>query len=741
MALRRLGIMGIETQPRGRARPATWRMLPELREGEPRDVTDIRDALIIREGGLFLLTDKDGDVPCENESGFGLYSNDARYLSAWQLSLVGVEPVVLLSTAELGFAMEQVMTNPELVNQRGERLRSGVLELRRQRVLDQALVESLRVANFSEVPVSLTVEYRFGADFRDIFELRGVPRTSHGRVLPLRIHHNGVTFRYLGLDRVARQTRVRFRHAPDELSAYEARFHLEVPPSGSRAINALVLADAIAGTASTRRSIQDVATSYTRWKASFTSVQTSHELLNAALDRSLSDLRALWTEDSSGKEYVAAGVPWFDTLFGRDSILTAIMCLPYAPHVARSVLIALAQYQGTVTDDSREEQPGKIVHEIRRCETANTGEVVSGRYYGSIDCTPLFVLLAAEYYRWTADLPLMKELRNSIDAALDWIDDYGERDGDGYLEYLRKAPAGLENQGWKDSWDAIVDESGELLAPPIALVEVQGYVYAAKKAIAGVYEALGIEARASSLTTSAVRLRRRINTDFWMPEGYFALALDRNKKPARVLTSNAGQLLWTGAPTREKARNQIRRLMKNDMFTGWGVRTHSSGAARYNPLGYHLGTIWPHDNALIAAGLKRYGAESEVHQITNGICQAAFNFPYYRLPELFSGSPRTAHQAPVPYPVACRPQAFAAAALPSLLSTTLGLVADAPRGRIYLVKPSLPLWLDRVRLSGLRLGEHQVDLEFKRHGRRTLVGLPGRTGPIEVKRLRQWPQQ
>jgi glycogen debranching enzyme len=475
------------------------------------------------------------------------------------------------------------------------------------------------------------------------------------------------------------------------------------------------------------------------WKQSSAQIVTSSELFDAALDRSITDLRVLWTENERDHSYIAAGVPWFDTLFGRDSVLAAMMSLAIKPELARDVLRCLARLQGTVTDDSSEEEPGKIVHETRRCETANTGEVIFGRYYGSIDSTPLFVLLAAEYYRWTADIGLMRELRPAIDAALGWMDRFGDLDGDGYLEYRKRAPGGLDNQGWKDSWDAIMAEDGQLLKPPIALVEVHGYAYAAKQAIADVYEAMSETSRAEELRLEAAALRKRINSDFWLPEDYYGLALDADKNLARVLTSNAGQLLWSGAPTKAKARRQIGRLMLNDMYSGWGIRTLSSGERRYNPMGYHVGTIWPHDNALIAAGFKRYGAEAELNELATGLCDAAFSFPYYRLPELFSGAPRSAHHTPVPYPVACRPQAFAAAALPFLLTSILGLVADAPHRRLYVVRPRLPFWLDFVRLSGLRVGEVAVDLSYYRRGSRNLVEVIGRSAPLEVIQTERWP--
>jgi glycogen debranching enzyme len=470
-------------------------MLPE---GEPRVIANIRDALIVREDGLFLLTDSDGSIPLKNDSGFGLYHSDTRYLSVWDLSLIGVEPIVLLSTAELGYGEEQVMTNPELINERGETLPSGSLEIRRQRVLDQALIESVRLTNFAPVPLELALQYQFDADFADIFELRGMRRQQRGKLLEPRLHPAAVTFTYRGLDGVSRRVRVQFRRQPDLLERNRAVFHLNVEPGKAEEVGVAIAVNHLAGpgTASTRQSTLSVGESHRRWKDTSTGVLTSNDRFNVALDRSISDLRVLWTARGPDLSYISAGVPWYDALFGRDSALAAMMSLAIRPQMAREILRCLTRFQGKVLDPTREEEPGKIVHEVRQSEMANTGEVVFGRYYGSVDSTPLFVLLAAEYYRWTADLELMRELQSSLSAALVWMDEYGDADGDGYLEYKRKAPRGLDNQGWKDSWEAIMDEEGELLQPPIALVEVQGYMYAAKEAIADVYAALGESERA-----------------------------------------------------------------------------------------------------------------------------------------------------------------------------------------------------------------------------------------------------
>ncbi|HUF52323.1 MAG TPA: glycogen debranching N-terminal domain-containing protein [Dehalococcoidia bacterium] len=712
-----------------------WRMLPE---GEPRVITDIRDALIIREKALFLLTDMEGHVEVGNDSGFGLYHQDTRYLSGWELSLIGVEPVVLLSTAEEAFWMEQVMTNPELFDDAGNTLPSGSLQVRRQRVLDGAMVETTRITNYSTDELALTVQYGFAADFADIFEIRGFKRTQRGSTLETQLHSYGVIFRYRGTDGRRRQTRVRFRARPDELRADQAAFHITIPARSSHEITTRVTVDAISGSATVRRSIESIREEYQDWRRQGTEVITGNELFNRALGRSMADLRVLWM-DQGGERYLVAGVPWYDTLFGRDALIAGYLTLPYRPQIAREVLVTLARLQGETHDEKREEEPGKILHERRECESAATGEVPFSRYYGSVDSTPLFLLLAAEYYRWTADLEFMRQLCPHLEAALKWIDDHGDADDDGFVEYQKKNPHGLDNQGWKDSWDGIVHQDGRLVAPPVALVEVQGYVYAAKRAIASVFDDLGDAARALTLRDQADDLRSAIERAFWVKSGYYGVALNGDKQLSTAVASNGGHLLWSGVPSAQRGQRQVDRLLRNDMFSGWGIRTLSSKAARHNPIGYHLGSIWPHDNALILAGCKRYAAEGVIHDVAHALFEAALTFPYFRLPELFGGAPRRAHQAPVPYPVACRPQAFAAATLPAILTSILGIVPDAPNNKLYLVNPSLPGWLQLVELLHLRIGTSTVDLAFRRSGGHTTVEVSNKQGDIEIVETPTWP--
>jgi glycogen debranching enzyme len=391
-------------------------------------------------------------------------------------------------------------------------------------------------------------------------------------------------------------------------------------------------------------------------------------------------------------------------------------------------------------DPWRDEEPGKILHELRLGEMSQAGELPYAAYYGSVDSTPLFLWLASEYYAWTGDLRLLKELRSSLVAALDWVETYGDPDSDGYLEYEKRSAKGLVNQGWKDSADSVIHAEGTIAQPPIALVEAQGYVYAARKGLAPVFEALGETDRAARLRSQAAILRRRFNRDFWLPDrSFYAMALDGEGRPCASITSNPGHALWSGIIARRRAVEVAERLLSNDMFSGWGIRTLSATSPRFNPIGYHLGTVWPHDNAIAALGLKKYAFEEELNEVATALFDAAVSFPYYRLPELFGGQARSAHHAPVPYPVACRPQAWAAGALPMILQAILGLCPRTPGQELLVVRPQLPYWLESVQLRGLRVGRGAVDLQFRRRGAKTTMNVLRASGGIQVARRNRWP--
>jgi glycogen debranching enzyme len=428
-------------------------------------------------------------------------------------------------------------------------------------------------------------------------------------------------------------------------------------------------------------------------------------------------LRDLYILKSSlaEQEFFAAGVPWFVTLFGRDSLIASLESLAYNPAVAECTLRIMARYQGRKVDEWRDEQPGKMMHELRVGELAHLNEIPQTPYYGTIDATPLFLILLARHAAWTGELRVFNELRNAVEAALAWIAEYGDQDGDGYIEYQSSSKKGLINQGWKDSGDAIVNADGSLARPPIALVEVQGYVYLAKTSLAELYERAGDMEAGRRLRREAEALRSRFNRDFWLDDkGYYALALQAQNKPAAVISSNPGQALWTGIVDADKGRATAARLMADDMFSGWGIRTLSAKERRYNPIGYHLGTVWPHDNAIIAAGLRRYGFDREACRIFSSIVEAAPYFEHHRLPEVFAGFCRSAYGVPVRYPVACHPQAWAAGAVPYLVETALGLMPEAFDHRLRIVRPVLPDFVRSLEIRDIRVGAGRANLRFER---------------------------
>jgi glycogen debranching enzyme len=701
-------------------------------------IRDIRDALVIREGDIFLLTDTAGNVRANNPNGFGLYHGDTRYLSVYDFSFADARPVMLLSTAELGFSEEQVLTNPTMLSDDGRILPRGSLELRRQRVVDGALEETLQVTNYNVFPVSFDVVYRLGADFADIFEVRGSERKERGELLPTHIEDGHVVFSYKGLDGRKRETIVSFSPQPASVDEGQVTFHFALEHRQSAAVRLLFAIDGrLKAPEGTERFVR-LMSQYRIWMENATRMPTDNEFFNEVLARSLLDLRMLWHQEND-RRYLAAGTPWFDTIFGRDTAIVSMQTLAFNPDIARHCLKTLACSQGTRFDDWRDEEPGKILHELRDDEMTATGELPYSPYYGSIDSTPLFLLLAAEYYAWTADLELLREVEPSLRAALQWVDTYGDPDRCGYLEYEKRSPTGLVNQGWKDSREAVIYADGTLAKPPIALVEVQGYVYSAKKKLAPLFAALGDHALSSRLREEAASLKRRFNRDFWLEdESFFALALDGDKHPADAITSNPGQALWTGIVQRRLAEPVVEVLMRNDMFSGWGIRTLSATSSRFNPLGYHLGTVWPHDNSLIAMGFKKYGFEEELNEVATALFDAARSLVYYRLPELFAGSARTTYSMPVPYPVACRPQAWAAGSFPLILQAILGLRPNAPAGELLIVRPRLPHWLETVQVRGLRVGKGEVDLTYRRRGRRTMVDVL-HARRVKVRHAGVWP--
>jgi glycogen debranching enzyme len=584
------------------------------------------------------------------------------------------------------------------------------------------------------VPCALRI--RVHADFADIFELRGVARTTRGVTAAPRVRRDGVTFAYVGCDDRERRTTITTAPALASTTADGFAHTHELAPGETWTVDVTVQCELAETRPRRAHSFPDVRaerrTGERAWQESQASIDSSNQLMNDWLARSAADVAMLRSGDSD--PYVYAGIPWFATLFGRDSIIAALETLAFAPQIAAGTLRRLAALQGTKLDAERDEQPGKIIHEMRNDELAVCGEVPFGRYYGSVDATPLFLVLAAAYVRRTGDVELAGELWSNLERALEWIESFGIRGGNGFVVYARETPRGLANQGWKDSGDAIFHADGRLAVPPIALVEVQGYVYAARRGLATLARLLEKTSLAHDLQRRAAEDRARFHRAFWMEdEGFYALALDGDRERCEVVTSNPGHCLYTGIIPAEVAHRVAQRFLRDDLFCGWGVRTVAAGAARYNPMSYHNGSVWPHDNALLGAGLRRYGAVAECLRVATGLFDTSRSVEEQRLPELFCGFDRGGHRAPVPYPVACRPQAWAAASVFLFVQAILGLKFDVRRGIVVFDRPRLPPWLEWITVRRLALGPGTVDVRVKcADGVGSSVEVLRRTGGVEV---------
>ncbi|HEY2945844.1 MAG TPA: amylo-alpha-1,6-glucosidase, partial [Vicinamibacteria bacterium] len=663
------------------------------------------------------------------------YHEGTRYLSRLELRLGNTRPLFLSSTVKRSNDMMLVdLTNPDVPLDEGSVLKRGTVHLLRSKLLwGSTCHERLRLANHGLAPIRLALSLRFAADFADIFEVRGTKRERRGEMLPALVDGSRAVLGYRGLDGRLRRTCIELAPAPVELTSNEAAYELRLDPQRWVTITIAIVCEADAPTArlSFEQAVEATEASTAAMRTG-SRISSSNEAFDAWVDRSWADLHMMITETEHGA-YPYAGVPWFSTLFGRDGILTAMEILWLEPRVARGVLANLAALQATEEVPERDAEPGKILHEARRCEMAALGEVPFGRYYGSVDSTPLFVMLAADYYARTGDREFVASLWPHLEAALSWIERYGDLDRDTFVEYARRTPNGLLNQGWKDSGDSVFHSDGRLAEGPIALVEVQGYAFAARAGAARLAAALGREARARELESQAGELRRQFEERFWSEElGTYVLALDGVKLPCLVRTSNAGHALFSGIASPERAARAAHTLLHEDSFSGWGVRTVSASELRYNPMSYHNGSIWPHDNAMIAAGFARYGMTEHILPILRGLFDASGFLELHRMPELFCGFKRRPGEGPTLYPVACSPQAWAAGAVFMLLQACLGLTVDGPRRQIVFARPRLPEFLQTVTILGLKVGEAAVDLALQRHPHDVSINVLRREGPVEI---------
>ncbi|WP_373049037.1 glycogen debranching N-terminal domain-containing protein [Vulgatibacter sp.] len=697
------------------------------------------EKLTLKSGDHFAVTNRRGDIAPAGARDMGFFREDTRFLSYLELSVSGGPPVVLSTQTSTDYVTQIDMT----VTTRafgGIFLGDPVnfLHLRREQLVHEQFVDRYTLTNFVTHPIDFWLELAWAADFADVFEIRGMRREARGQYRVPEIQGDAVIARYLGRDGRRYRSEITLRGGPSEIEAQRARFDLHLEPNASAVVELRVAArfDDEPSVEHLPYEVQAESARgvYRTWRHACTSIETGDAYFDAGLAQSIADLRALQSE-RGGEPVIAAGIPWYTCPFGRDTLLTAYEAMPVAPQLARDALVYLAAHQGTKIDPERDEEPGKILHEVRTGEMARAGEIPHTPYYGTVDATPLWLILLSEYFLWTDDRSAVSELLPAAARALQWIDEWGDPDGDGFVEYEKKGARGLDNQGWKDSRDGVIFADGTVARGPIALVEVQGYVFDAKRRMAQLYRRFGIPEEATRLAAEAQAMAQRIDERFWMEEkGTYAEALDGEKRQVDAITSNPGHLLWCRAAVPERARRVGEVLLGRGMFSGWGIRTLASGQLAYNPLSYHNGTVWPHDNALCAMGLANYGMNGLAVEVLEGLYLASRHFRHHRLPELFCGLGRRQGDFPVHYPVACSPQAWSSAAFFLLLRACLGLQPDAPRRTLQIQNPRLPHWLEDVHVRGMQIGPGRVSLHFTRTGEGTFAAVSAMEGePLRVR--------
>ncbi|MCC0806316.1 amylo-alpha-1,6-glucosidase [Methylobacterium sp. W2] len=725
----------------------------------------------LKYGEAFAVLDSYGDIGVL-PGPEGLYFQDTRYLSRLGFTIEDQRPLLLSSVMQDdNGALSVDMTTPDIrIDAHDETtIPRELIAIERTKFLFKgACYDRIGLRNYDSRHWKLKIGVTFDADYRDLFEVRGMDRPVRGKRSVQVANESEVQFRYVGLDEVVRTTSLHFGPKPHHIEPGRAEFEVSLPPGGRTSLFIRVVCeshraftsapaaekvgeDAAAGLSQAAgsgagarhpkglgegvifaRAYRDARRDLRQLTAGITTIISSNDQFNEAACRATADLYMLASRTPEGI-YPFAGIPWYSTVFGRDGIITAMMALWIDPNFAKGVLRYLASTQAKAVDPAADAQPGKVLHETRRGEMAMLGEVPFRHYYGTIDGTPLFVMLAYEYYAVTGDIETIERIWPALELALAWMNEYGDRDGDGFVEYARDTDKGLENQGWKDSHDSIFHTDGHLAKGPIALCEVQGYVYAAKNGMAKLATLLGHDDLATRLGKEALALRENFDKAFWCEEiGTYALALDGAKKQCAVRSSNAGHALFTGIALPERAASVAANLLSKDGFNGWGVRTIARGEARYNPMSYHNGSIWPHDNALVAMGLARYDLKPEASRIFQGMFDTALYQDQKRLPELFCGFMRRNQRGPVSYPVACSPQAWAAAAPFAFLSACIGLEIQHDRNRIRLRNPTLPAFLEGVSIFNLKLGESRIDLRVQRYGSDVTVNVLRRVGDAQV---------
>ena len=718
---------------------------PRIAYAEPH-LSNVEILALVR-GKTFFTANHEGNLMPPGAPHVGLFSDDTRYLSQLELRINGYPPIVLSSSTEGAYTARIELTVKGTLKGEGLDLPVNTIYVHREQLLERdVFYDVIHLENFHQERAKLLVEMNYDADFMDIFQVRGIVRGKSGQYYAPVTMRDRISFVYEGLDRCTRTTTICFAPDPASIDNKTARWEIDLEPLSKAHITAAVrtrsesqqnLSSLVEATIDNsghalaqvvqrndlRKSLQMLRGEYDKWLKDCTRFHSDNEIFDAMLETSTEDFYALQIPDKAGTA-VAAGVPWFAALFGRDSLIASFQSLILNPMLAQGTLRVLASYQGRETREDRDEEPGKILHEMRSGEMTATGEIAFGMNYGSVDATPLFIILLSEYYRWTGDEGLVRELATALTLAVEWLLTYADLDGDGLIEYCRKTPGGLFNQGWKDSGDANMHADGRIAQPPIALIEVQGYAIKALAEAAVLLTPLGFEKLSNKAAERSEKIRSLLDSMFWMEQkNYYAMALDRDKQPLEVIASNPGQLFFSGAVPRARAKQVAETIIDRGLFSGWGIRTLSQDEPTYNPMSYHRGSVWPHDNSLIAYGLAWYGLHKEASRVFTALYDAALHFREYRLPELFCGIQRRDRDEPVQYPVSCSPQAWASGSPLLILTAMLGLRPDATQQQLNIVNPHLPEFLGFLRMENFRVGNSRITLEFQRQGDRTFCNV------------------
>ncbi|HEY6643793.1 amylo-alpha-1,6-glucosidase [Povalibacter sp.] len=688
---------------------------------EPGEKPGLLPRLTLKESNSFLLADALGDIHGGSD---GFFTNDTRLISQLSLAIAGRRPSLLgAAISQDNTLFTAHLSNRPLMAPGELAIPPGVIYVERERLLWQdRMYERIQLTNFGEHDVEVALALSFAADFADIFEVQGQVRKQRGTLLPPEVDSNCVSLAYNGRDGIVRRACIEFSLLPQALTHQQAQFVLAVPKGGLRRLFLEIGANRVGVISSERfrRAAQLAGDSMGQRLRQGATVTSPARLFNQWLDRSRSDLALLTTPLATGP-YPYAGIPWFATQFGRDAIITALQTLWINPRLAAGVLNFLASTQAREESAFRDAQPGKIMHETRRGEMAALQEVPFGLYYGGVDTTPLFIMLAGAYEGHTGDRSVVDGIWQPLLNAMDWVERRMAQSPIGFLDYARGERTGLVNQSWKDSHDSMFHADGTFPAPPVAVAEVQGYAFAALRAMADLAGHRGMSDAQERWQNAAEGLRFAIEERFWIPGmNYYAIALDGQGDPCQVYASDAGHLLYCGVPNEERAAIVTAQLLSHRFCSGWGIRTLASDQPRFNPMSYHNGSVWPHDTSICAAGMARYGAHGSAADLLNQIFETAIHFNM-RLPELYCGFPRVAGQGPVPYPVACLPQAWAAGAAFLLLQACLGLSVDGRSKTVHITRPALPPGIEVLHVTDLAVGDATIDLEFRKSGEEVLV--------------------